>query len=238
MKLKLRAENEIQILTIAELDSSQNVDVLRAGITQIFKNGKNRIILELVEPKNISAELLRELGRLKLLANELAGDIVLSGLDPETKQKIDNFSKPPFAISFLTTPQAVNYLKELSKPQKGKAATLAPAPAPIPTPSLAATAVPQPQAAPAPAAGATAGPVPGMTEQFKEELRKRELGEVGQLRKEIERLKTENQSLMDILHKKVLERREPPNMAAYETRIRDLEKQLTDILSQPPAPKK
>ncbi|MFL5815275.1 MAG: hypothetical protein ACJ763_16990 [Bdellovibrionia bacterium] len=113
MKLKLRAENDIQILTIAELDSSQNVDVLRAGITQIFKNGKNRIILELAEPKLISAELLRELGRLKLLANELAGDIVLSGLDPDTKQKVDNFSKPPFAISFLTTPQAVNYFKEL-----------------------------------------------------------------------------------------------------------------------------
>lgn len=236
MKLKLRAENDIQILNVSELDSSKNVDVLRAGITQIFKNGKNRIILELAEAKSVSAELLRELGRLKLLANELAGDIVLSGLDPETKQKIDNFSKPPFAVSFLTTPQAVNYLKELHKPAKSTAAATAPAPAPS-TAQATTTSPSQAASAGAPAGATVAGPVPAMAEQFKEELKKRELGEVGQLRKEIERLKAENLSLTEFLQKKVLERHEPPNAAAYQARIHDLEKQLSDILSQPPEKK-
>lgn len=234
MKLKLRAENDIQILNVSELDSSKNVDVLRAGITQIFRNGKNRIILELAESKSVPAELLRELGRLKLLANELAGDIVLSGLDPETKQKIDNFSKPPFAVSFLTTPQAVNYLKELHKPAKPTAAATAPVPS---TAQAATTSPPQAASAGTPTSATVAGPVPAMAEQFKEELKKRELGEVGQLRKEIERLKAENLSLTEFLQKKVLERHEPPNAAAYQARIHDLEKQLSDILSQPPEKK-
>lgn len=237
MKLKLRAENDIQILTVSELDSSKSVDVLRAGITQIFQNGKNRIILELSEAKDIPAELLRELGRLKLLANELAGDIVLSGLDPETKQKVDNFAKPPFAVSFITTPQAVNYLKELhAKATKAAAAAALP-----PSPVQPATApLPQSAAPPTspPANAPTAGPVPALAEQFKDELRHRELGEVGQLKKEIERLKNENRSLTDLLHKKVLERHTPPDAAAYELKIRDLEKQLTEILSQPPEKKK
>jgi hypothetical protein len=238
VKLKLRAENDIQILTIAELNSSQNVDVLRAGITQIFKNGKNRIILELAEPKLISAELLRELGRLKLLANELAGDIVLSGLDADTKQKVDNFAKPPFAISFLTTTQAVTYFKELhTKPAKPVAASAVSMSPVVPT----AAPVTAPATAPetTPTAGATtSGPVPAIVDKFKEEIRQRELGEMGQLRKEVARLKSENQSLMDLLQKKVLERREPLNVAAYQARIQDLEKQLSDILSQPPEKKK
>jgi hypothetical protein len=238
MKLKLRAENDIQILTIAELDSSQNVDVLRAGITQIFKNGKNRIILELAEPKLISAEILRELGRLKLLANELAGDIVLSGLDPDTKQKVDNFAKPPFALSFLTTSQAVNYFKELhsksAKPASIPAASPATTPIAAPSASTAAAST----AAPSAAGATTAGPVPAIVDKFREEIRQRELGEVGQLRKEVERLKAENKSLMDLLNKKVLERREPPDAAAYQARIKTLEKQLADILSQPPEKKK
>ncbi len=214
MKLKLRAENDVQVLTISELDSPKNVDVLRAGITQIFKNGKNRIVLELTTPKSVPAELLRELGRLKLLANELSGDIVISGLDPETKQKVDSFAKPPFAVTFLTTAQALNFFKELSAPKP-------------PTP---------PEKAP------VAGPVPDiktgvagsarLDEKFKEEIRQREMGEMGSLRKELEHLKSENKSLMELLGKKILERREPPDAAAYQARIHELEKQLADILGQ------
>jgi hypothetical protein len=221
MKLKIRAENDIQVLTISELDSPKNVDVLRAGITQIFRNGKNRIVLELAESKAVPSELLRELGRLKLLANELAGDIVISGLDEETKKRIDSFAKPPFAITFLTTPQALHYLKDMGVPRP-------PLPAQKP--------VAAPQAQPIPAA-ATAGPVPAIKEQFKEELRARELGEAGSLRKEVERLRSENESLMELLNKRMVERRDPPDVAAYRVRIAELEKQLSDILSQPPEKK-
>jgi len=222
MKLKIRAENDIQVLTISELDSPKNVDVLRAGITQIFRNGKNRIVLELAESKAVPSELLRELGRLKLLANELAGDIVISGLDEETKKRIDSFAKPPFAITFLTTPQALHYLKEMSAPRP---------PLPAQKPVAAA-----PQAQPIPAA-ATAGPVPAIKEQFKEELRARELGETGVLRKEVERLRSENESLMELLNNRIVERRAPPDSAAYRVRIAELEKQLSDILAQPPEKK-
>jgi hypothetical protein len=240
MKLKLRAENDVQILTVSELDSTKNVDVLRAGITQLYRNGKNRIVLELTEPKSIPAELLRELGRLKLLANELSGDIVLSGLDPETKQRIDSFAKPPFAISFLTTAQALRFFKELSaaKPLPSAAAPATAAP-PVAAVMAAPAAPTPPSAAPlaqpaASSSAATAGPVPAIKDQFKEELRQREMGEVGALRKEVERLKSENHSLMELLNKKVLERREPPDAAAYLAKIQELEKQLADILSQPP----
>jgi hypothetical protein len=227
MKLKLRAENDIQILTISELNSSKSVDVLRAGATQLLRNGKNRIVLELTEAKSVPAELLRELGRLKLLANELAGDIVLSGLDPETKQKIDLFAKPPFAISFLSTAQAIKYFKDSAAPEKTKpsaAATPAAAAAPVPVPT------PAPSAAPHGTAAGTSA------EQFKEEIRQREMGELGQLRKQIEQLKKENQSLTQLLTQKLFALREPQDVAGYKKKIQELETQLASFVSEP-APK-
>jgi hypothetical protein len=229
MKLKLRAENDIQILTISELNSSKSVDVLRAGVTQLLRNGKNRIVLELTEAKSVPAELLRELGRLKLLANELAGDIVLSGLDPETKQKIDLFAKPPFAISFLSTAQAIKYFKDSAAPEKTKpsaAATPAAAPVPVPVP----VPTPAPSAAPHGTAAGTSA------EQFKEEIRQREMGELGQLRKQIEQLKKENQSLTQLLTQKLFALREPQDVAGYKKKIQELETQLASFVSEP-APK-
>jgi hypothetical protein len=231
MKLKLRSENDIQILTIAEIDSSKNVDVLRAGITQILRNGKNRIILELAQARSIPPELLRELGRLKLLANELAGDILLTGLDTESKQKVDSFSQPPFTVSFHTTAEALAHFKQ--RPSVPKKSDLPPSPGP----SLQAQAQATPQSATALTPIATAiDPTTAINVQFKEELRQRELGEVGTLRKQIESLKSENQSLMELLAKKVLERQDPPDAAAYRTKITELETQLAALLS--PAPEK
>jgi hypothetical protein len=232
MKLKLRAENDIQVLTISEIDSSQNVDVLRAGITKLFKNGKNRIVLELTEAKTVPAEVMRELGRLKLLANELAGDIVISGVDAQTKQKIDSFAKPPFAVSFPATAQAIAYLKQIANPPPKDSAPAPVAKAAAPAPSPSATA-PAPAAShPAPQGHATD------PSQHQQEILTKEMGELGALKKQVEQLRKENLSLTAILAQKIWERREPGDVDTFRDRVSELEDKLAKILAQPPEKKK
>lgn len=206
MKLKLRIENDIQILSVSELDNPGNIEVLRAGLTKILKAGKNRIVLEIAGASSVPAEILRELGRFRLLANELAGDILLAGMDAATKARIDQFSKPPFIQSFETTEQALRFFKELSAPKGPK-----PAPATKPTPEPGAAA-----------------------KEFKEQIVQREKGELGTLRKEVERLRAENTSLTDLLSARIHGRRNPPDTQAYREKIEFLEKQLAGFLEKPP----
>lgn len=201
MKLKLRTSGDIQILTIEDLRTEENLKLLKAGITKLFKSGKNKIILELLESGAIPVEVLRELGRLKLLANELSGDIVLAGMGDESKTQIENFSKPPFTRCFGTTEQAIQYF----------------APAPVAAPAN------------APVVG-----TPKRGEDLKEQIKQRELGELGTLRKENERLRAENESLQRLFATKILYGREPLDAQGDQEKIRILEAQLADILGKAP----
>lgn len=219
MKLSLRAVGDIHVLSVSELATAENLKVLQAGVTKSLKTGKNRIILELAEAAAIPAEVLRELARLKLLANELSGDILLAGLDEQAKKNVENFSKPPFISCFATTEQAVQYFKQALEKKEA--------------PAVAAPAPPAPAAAPV-SAGTTAS---GDKDPFKEQIRQRELGEMGALRKENERLKVENKTLNELLATKLLDRRDPPDVQAYQEKLQLLENQLAQILEKPPEKK-
>jgi hypothetical protein len=221
LKLKLRTSGDIQILTVSELDNPKNVEILRAGIKKTLLMGKNRIVLELTEPALIPADALRELAHLKLLANELSGDIVLAGLNEQERIKVQSFSKPTPAACFQTTQQALDYLTTPAKP------AAAPAPPSVATPTAPATTLQNAQPA----------VLPGQKEALKEDVRKNELGDLGKLRKEVERLKAENTSLLELLSTQIFERREPGDVKAYQEKIVVLEAQLADVFDKPPEKK-
>ena len=212
MKLKLRAAGDVSVLTVLELQTDENLAVLRAGLVSAMKAGKNRFVLELNNSSAIPPTVLRELARLRLLANELSGDIVLAGVGPEVRLKIETFAKPSVIPVFDTVTGALQFFRP---------------PAP-PPPALPPLAPPPVKAAP---------PVGEEAKQFKEQIRDRELGEVGQLRKVIERLTAENRALQETLSRRVVERRAPADLQGYREKLQLLEAQLAEILSKPPEKK-
>ncbi len=115
MKLTLKSENGIEILTGASSITVNDFRVLKAGISKIFHAGKNKIILELPDSESISFEVLRELATLNTLARELSGQIVLSSLKPETKAQIASFAQSPVIECAITREEALKFFKP--KPQ-------------------------------------------------------------------------------------------------------------------------
>lgn len=180
--------------------------VLRAGITQSLKSGKNKIVIELTEPTTIPPEVLRELGRFRLLANELSGDIVLSGMSGELRTKVESFSTPPFTICYEKLDQALEHFKKSVKPVS---------------------------AAPPPAA-ATATAAADAEKAAQQKIVTEEGGEIGKLRRELDRLKKENDSLAKLLAKKFFDRHEPEDVQGYQAKVKDLEERLAEILEKPP----
>ncbi|MBC7691945.1 MAG: hypothetical protein H7222_09255 [Methylotenera sp.] len=216
MKLELNREKDVTILCASGPISPENLKVLRAGINKLFLDGKNKIILELAEASTISSEVLRELAVLNLLASELSGKIVLAGVDPVTRSKIENFSKPPVVISYATRADAV-------------ASFAPPPPAELKVPSPAAQATP---ATPTPAPGKTSDAV----SPEKAQIRQREITDLGALRKQIAQLEAENKTLKHNMLAMVMERRTPPDADSYDTKIKALEVQIVELLTATQAP--
>lgn len=122
MKLKLTQQNNISILDILEEVSLQNVSVLRAGISKILQSGKNRIVLNLIDAKQLSMDILRELIKLNLIAMELKGSIVLVGQGDLVGQAIKSFSSPPSIKYFSSIEAAVRSFTEESSAVTAQAA--------------------------------------------------------------------------------------------------------------------
>lgn len=109
MKLRSISVNDIQVLLVSGSVSFGEVKVLKAGITKLFKTGKNKIILEFSDLHSLSGEILRELSLLDVLARELSGKIVIAGINLETKKKIELFASPPVISSFEKREDAIDY---------------------------------------------------------------------------------------------------------------------------------
>lgn len=202
MKIQLLQEKSYPVLVVQGEVSSQEVLILRAGLSKLLKNGKNRIILEFTEASKLSQEVLREIAVFNVLARELAGNIVIAGVDPATKARIETYSKPPVVECFVTRFDA--------------AAALAPvAPTDSPPPGT-----PGPQPAAPTKADASAGAKSGAL---------KELESQNQLRSELEKLKSRNAELEEQLRVLVITRRDLPDAEAYKDRLRSLEAELLDV---------
>jgi len=219
MKLKLEAVRDVSILIAEGPITPENFAVLRAGIKKLFKDGKNKIILELPDSGGFTPPILRELAVLNLLASELAGSIALAKIAPLTRAKIEAFSKPPVVRSFADREHAVEFFHPKSEEIPSK-----PTAAPIPAPNVA---EPTPQKN-VPLDAPTAAP--GAAGEMKSEVRARELGDLGTVRKKLSDLEAENAELKARLAEIIVTRRDPPDLDAWKEKVTLLEKQLADAI--------
>lgn len=114
MKLALRQEENCSVLEIQGSIDAQNFAVLKAGLTKLFQNGKNRIVLHIVSPNDISTDVIRELAILDVFARELSGKLVLASENEDLKAKVSSFAKPPIVAILPSVAKAVEYLREAS----------------------------------------------------------------------------------------------------------------------------
>jgi anti-anti-sigma regulatory factor len=113
MKVSLRQEDSASILEIQGSIDSHNFAVLKAGLTRLLQNGKNRIVLHLQSPAGLSSDVLREIAILDVFARELSGKLVIASDNIELKKKVESFAKPPLVAFLPSVAKALEYLKDL-----------------------------------------------------------------------------------------------------------------------------
>ncbi|RZA07415.1 MAG: anti-sigma factor antagonist [Proteobacteria bacterium] len=124
MKIQLSYDGAAAILGVTGEIDMHNFEVLKAGISKLFRSGKNRIILNLEDATEISGEALRELAILDVFARELSGKIVLSATNPELKESVRLFSKPPVIPIVSTVAQGLEVFSRLSDAEHADPETL------------------------------------------------------------------------------------------------------------------
>lgn len=113
MKISLEHKEGVAFLNVSGSVEAQQFQVLKAGLSKLLRDGKNRIVVNFTDAQNLGGEVIREIAILDLFARELAGRIIIVSSSAELKESVLSFSKPP-VIPFLSTPeQAQEYFKKL-----------------------------------------------------------------------------------------------------------------------------
>jgi hypothetical protein len=238
MKLALTREKSIEILTTSGEIEPRDAQILKVGITKLIRDGKNQIAIE-VSQDRLPVDVIRELVALDLIARELSGRVLIVTSAQQVRHEIENFARPATLETVESRVKALEFFEALNS------APLAPIPVPVapaaappaesPPEKAAAEGAAQEGTAPETAAPETAAPEKVAEEevkQLREQIRDRELKEVGELRKTISRLEEENKALLAQLATLVVDRRAPPDEAAYRDRVRDLEDKLEKLMEE------
>jgi anti-anti-sigma regulatory factor len=112
MKLALRQEDTVSILEVSGTVDAKNFAILKAGITKLLRDGKNRIVLSLVDASQLEGEVLRELAIIDVYARELSGKIILASSNEELKESVRAFAKPPVVPILASVELALDYFKK------------------------------------------------------------------------------------------------------------------------------
>jgi len=193
MKIRLKNEKGISILTASQSITESDAAILAAGVRKLLQDGKNRIVIHLPEISKVPAEVIRVLAQLNLAAAELAGQIRLSGLDEAAQKQIHSFSKPPALYCYATEAEA---LAAFAPPRTEEPLDLVPKPA-----------------------------QPG---EYKAEVRERELGELGELRKRLQDAEKEVRELSRLLAERIFAARLPDSDDKTTKKIQALEWELSE----------
>lgn len=111
MKLNLLNEKGIDVLVFEGDLQEVKPEVLRAGVTRLLHNGKNRIVLDLAAATLPAGRLpdvfLQALPPLDQIARDLSGRIVLSGVPKDTRERLLHLSRPPVIECFADRATAI-----------------------------------------------------------------------------------------------------------------------------------
>jgi anti-anti-sigma regulatory factor len=206
MKLALSEQTGVWILSGTGDISEHDIQVLKAGLTKLFNSGKNRIVIDLPEAERIPPEMLREIARLDITARELSGRIVLAGINAGLREQIAQFAIPPVIECVESKEAAVTKLLEKAEEKATEK--------------------------PGPAGAAAPPPDEEKVKQYKADIRQKELGEPGELRKRVEKLQKQNELLIEQLKTALLARRVPVGDAGLRGEIAALEEKLGQLLGQ------
>jgi anti-anti-sigma factor len=116
MKLKMNQQKDVCTLNIAGSVDAKSYTVLRAGLTQLLKTGKNRIIIDMAEVDAIDPTAIKDICQLDSLARELAGQIVLSGLSPILRRHVSTLNPPPTIQILAHADEALKIVLSGQKP--------------------------------------------------------------------------------------------------------------------------
>lgn len=119
MKLALRQEEGVSVLDVSGPVDPQNFQVLKAGLTKLLRDGKNRIVLKINDAEQVPSDVLRELAILDVTARELSGQIILVSGNENLKQSVRTFAKPPVIPILSTLELALKYFKEKLDEEEG-----------------------------------------------------------------------------------------------------------------------
>lgn len=117
MKISLRQEDSIAILEASGDVDAHGFQVLKAGLTKLLRDGKNRIVLSLKDASELESDVLRELAILDVFARELSGKIVLAAESQELREGVKIFAKPPVIPILSSVAIALDYFKK-SEPKE------------------------------------------------------------------------------------------------------------------------
>ncbi|NUM88978.1 MAG: hypothetical protein HUU37_07225 [Bdellovibrionales bacterium] len=114
MKVSLGLQDGVNVLRVEGPVDARNLNVLKAGITKLFRDGKNQILLQLEGTGKLESDVIREIAVLDLFARELSGRLALLCGDEELKKSIASFAKPPVVSLFSDQATALAYFKTAS----------------------------------------------------------------------------------------------------------------------------
>jgi anti-anti-sigma regulatory factor len=212
VKLALTAEKSIPVLTVSDGITEHDVQVLRAGITQLFRSGKNKIILEVPNLDSMPGEVIRQLSSFDILARELSGRLVVAGVSQVLKTKIEVFAKPPVILTFENRAKAVEFFT---------------AP-PVPTVSLG------PAGSAAASAGGAVASVGTLASSAISAEGEALRAEENSLKQRLKTLEKENKDLREQVVLATIARRVPKDEAAYLQKIQTLEAKIEKLLAEAP----
>ncbi len=112
MKVGLRQQDGIAILDVTGGVDSHNFNILKAGLSKLLRDGKNKIVLHFVDTPSLESEVIREVAILDVFARELAGKIVLASSNQELKEQVKLFAKPPVVPILSTVELAIEFLRK------------------------------------------------------------------------------------------------------------------------------
>lgn len=112
MKLSLGQQDGIAVLEVKGAIDIRNFQVLKAGLSKLLRDGRNRIILSLEECDNLDSDVIREIAILNVFARELAGQIMIASSNEALKGSVLNFSKPPVIPILGSVAQGVEFFQK------------------------------------------------------------------------------------------------------------------------------
>lgn len=185
----------------------RSFDVLTAGIKKLLRDGKNRLILELLDTGKLESRFIREIIGLNFLAQELDGQLVVRTEDAQALFWLMHFTRSKSIHFFQKKEDAIKKFEESGTPNEK-------------------------EEKPAVELESALQTKDNELLILKKQLQDKEGGEMGQLRKENAQLKEANTKFTEVVEDLMKKRREPSDITTCQEKVKVLETRIEELVGQ------